>query len=228
MSPLGLRIHTGGEDAPRYAIVGVVRDVKHYGLDEEMRPGTYEPLAQGDPDNLQVALRGGVDPLGLIPGARAATAETDPGLPLYDVQSMGERLDASLLGRRSTTLLMAVFSGVALFLAIAGLYGVISYTVGQRAGEISVRMAMGAPGATVSRQVVREGMTMVLLGLGLGLVAARLAAGPVSGLLVGVSATDPWIYAGVATLLLGVAGVANWLPARRAAGIDPMRTLRGE
>lgn len=228
LDPIGQRIHTGGDDPTLYTIVGVVRDVKHYGLDEEMRPGTYEPLAQGNPSFLQVALRSTADPLGVVPAARAATAELDPGLPMFDVQAMAERLDDSLLGRRSTTWLIAVFSGVALFLAVAGLYGVISYTVGQRAGEISVRMAMGAPTGAVSRQVVREGMTMVALGLLVGLIIARLAGGPISGLLVGVSPSDPWVFGGVTLLLMGVALVANWLPARRAAAINPMKTLRGE
>ncbi len=228
MSPLGMRIHTGGTEPTLYTIVGVVRDVKHYGLDEDMRPGTYEPLAQGNASFLQVALRASGDPLAVVPAARAATAEVDPALPMFDVRTMSERLDGSLLSRRATTWLIAVFSGVALILAIAGLYGVISYTVSQRVREISVRMAMGAQGSTVSWQVVREGMTMVAVGLGMGLLAAFLVAGPVSGLLVGVSATDPWVYGAVALLLGGVAAVANWLPARRAAGIDPMTTLRAE
>jgi ABC-type antimicrobial peptide transport system permease subunit len=195
-----------------------------------MRPGTYEPLAQGNAGFLQVAVRArpGADPLSIVPAVRSASAELDPGLPIYDVQTMGERIDESLLGRRSLTTLFSVFSAIALFLAVAGLYGVISYTVGQRAGEISVRMALGAPGTRVAREVVRQGMAMVAVGLALGLGLAWSVGGTLSGLLVGGRATDLSVYAAVAGLLLAVAFVANWVPARRAAGVNPMQSLRGE
>ncbi len=111
---------------------------------------------------------------------------------------------------------------------MAGLYGVISYTVGQRTGEISVRMAMGAPARTESARIVRQGMTIVALGLAPGLAVAFLAAGALSDVLVGVAATEPVVYVGVAALVLAVGALANWIPARRAAGLDPMRALRGE
>lgn len=229
LDPLGLRIHTGGDDPELHTIVGVARDVRHYGPDVEMRPATYEPLAQGPPSILQGAVRvGRGDPLAVVAELRAATGEIDPSVPLFDVQTMDARLDTALTGRRATTGVIAAFAAVALILAVAGLYGVISYTVGQRTSEISVRMAMGAAGGAVSRQVVREGMVLVGVGLFVGLLAARAAAGPISGLLVGVGAADPWVYGGVALLLATVAAAANWIPARRAARTDPMRALRGE
>lgn len=117
---------------------------------------------------------------------------------------------------------------IALFLAVAGLYGVISYSVGQRTQEISIRMAMGAQRPDVLRQILRQGMALVVLGVMVGLVGAFAASGLVSGILVGVSPTNPVVYGGVTVLLLLVATLANYLPARRAAALDPMRALRQE
>lgn len=230
--PLGARIHPGtgapGDDAVWWTVVGVARDVKHYGLDEEMRPGVYQPLAQHPLSAFHVALDAQGD-LGLImTQVREVTAALDAELPIHQVTPLETSLRESLFARRAVSWLIGIFSTVALLMAIAGIYGVISYSVGQRRQEISIRMAMGAEHTKVVREVLVQGMRLVVAGAALGLVLSLAGARAVSGILVGVSATDPRVYLGVTTILLAVAFVANYLPARRAARLHPMRALRGE
>jgi predicted permease len=225
--PVGARIRTGSSST-WLNVVGVARDVKHYGVDEEMRPGVYQPWRQMPLRSFMVALATDGEPGALAQVAREVTSELDPELPLYAVESMESIVDESLWTRRATSTLIALFSAVALLLAVAGIYGVISYTVGQRTQEISIRMAMGAESAQVLGQVVRQGMKLVLAGAGLGLAVSFAVAGLVSGILVSVNARDPWVYVGVTLLLLAVAAAANYLPARRAAALEPMKILRGE
>ena len=141
---------------------------------------------------------------------------------------MTEQVDNSLFTRRAMSWLIGAFSTVALLLAVTGLYGVISYSVGQRTREISVRMAMGAQERDVLAQIVRQGMLLVAMGVVGGLVISLAGTRLVAGILVGVEATDPVVYAGVTLLLVVVSGVANYLPARRAATLDPARALRGD
>jgi ABC-type antimicrobial peptide transport system permease subunit len=152
----------------------------------------------------------------------------DSELALYEVGTMDQSMDESLWARRATSWLIGSFSAVALLLAVAGLYGVISYSVGQRAKEISVRMAVGAQHAQVLGRVVRQGMVLVAGGVVAGLVASLAAAGVISGILVDVSPREPIVYAGVTLLVVLVAGMANFVPARRAAHLDPMAVLRRE
>jgi putative ABC transport system permease protein len=226
--PIGRRIHAGGDDDPRLTVIAVARDVKHYGLDEPMRPGIYQPLRQVPLDQFYVALRTAPDAPSPLAEARALTAELDPELPIFADRTMATVLDDSLWARRATSWLIAAFSAVALLLAVAGLYGVISYAVTQRTQEISLRMALGARAEQVRTQVVREGLVVVALGAGVGLVAALALAGVVSGLLVEVSPTEPVVYIAVTLVLIAVATAANFLPANRAASTDPMVALRGE
>jgi putative ABC transport system permease protein len=230
--PIGARVTPGtdtpGHDAQWMTVVGVTRDVKHYGLDEEMRPGIYQPLAQFPLSGFAVGLKVRGDSESILGAVRAATAELDVELPVYNVEVMTAELDESLWTRRAMSTLIGIFASVALLLAVAGIYGVVSYSVGQRTQEISIRMAMGAQKQQVLRQVVRQGMWLVGLGVALGLGLSMAGAGLVSGILVGVSATEPIVYVGVTLLLVAVAVLANYLPARRAADLDPMRALRGE
>jgi putative ABC transport system permease protein len=227
--PIGRQVQTTGGNNPRLTVIGVTRDIKHYGLDEPMRPGVYQPIRQVPLASFHVALRTAPDAPSPITGARAVTAEMDPELPIYLERTMASVLRESLWTRRATSLIIAAFSAVALLLAVAGLYGVISYAVTQRTREISVRMAMGARAEQVRRQVVLEGMAVVALGAAVGLAAALAMSGVVSsGLLVQVSPTEPAVYAAVTLLLLAVAGIANYVPAHRAAATDPMSALRGE
>jgi len=225
--PIGRRIHGGGGN-PWLTVVGVARDVKHYGLDEPMRPGVYQPIRQVPVSVFYVALRTAPGAVSPIPSARAVTAELDPEMPLFSERTMQAILDESLWTRRATSWLIAAFSGVALLLAVAGLYGVISYSVAQRTREIGVRMALGARAAQVRGQVVRQGMAVVGAGVVVGLAAALAMAGLVSRILSQVEATEPLVYVGVCLLLAAVAVGANWFPARRAAALDPMTVLRGE
>lgn len=230
--PIGARLVPGTdmpEDQPDWmTVVGVTRDVKHYGVDEEMRPGVYQPLPQFPLGGYQVALRTRGDLTPIMSEVRTATAALDVELPVYSVETMSERLNESLYTRRATSLLIGIFSAVALLMAIAGIYGVISYSVGQRSHEISIRMAMGAQATRVLKDVVTQGMVLVVLGAAAGLALSLAGARVVAGILVGVSAKDPTVYAAVTGLVLIVAMAANYLPARRAARLDPMRALRGE
>lgn len=227
-APLGRRISTGGDDPDWLTVVGVAHDVKHYGLDEPVRPSVYQPLRQIPLSGFLVALRTAPEAPSPLPAARALTVAMDPELAVFRDQTMTHALNESLWTRRATSWLIGAFSTVALLLAVAGLYGVISYSVGQRSREISVRMAMGARAEQVRRQVVREGMVVVATGLAVGVVAVLALSGVVGHLLTQVKPTEPWVYVAVCALLTLVAAAANWLPARRAAATDPMAVLRAE
>jgi predicted permease len=230
--PVGARVIPGiaqpTEEVTWMTVVGVTRDVKHYGVDEKMRPGVYQPLAQYPLAGFQVAIRERGETATIMSAVRTVTADLDVELPVYRVEAMNETLDDSLWTRRAMSWLIAAFSSVALLMAIAGIYGVISYSVGQRSREISIRMAMGAKRQQVVREVVTQGISLVALGAGVGLALSVAGAGLVSGILVGVSSTNPAVYAGMTALVLAVAALANYIPARRAARLDPVKALRGE
>jgi putative ABC transport system permease protein len=230
-SPIGKRIrHTGGTRKPTdwIEVVGLTRDEKHYGLEQEMKPGVFLPLPQIPVNWMNIVLRGSLDPQMLIPPAREILRDLDADIPMYEVRTMTERLDDSLWARRAYSWLFAAFAVTALLLAAAGIYGVVSYAVGQRTQEIGIRMALGAQPGQVLREVLGSGMVLVSIGLAVGLVGAFWAVRLLQSLLFGVSSRDPVIYAAV---VLGVAAVgllANFVPARRAASIDPMRALHFE
>jgi putative ABC transport system permease protein len=179
-------------------------------------------------DSMSIVLRGSIEPQSLIPPVRAVLRQMDSELPMYGVRTMTERLDRSLWARRAYSWLFAAFAVIALLLAAAGIYGVVSYAVSQRTQEIGIRMALGAQPGQVLREVLGSGMVLVSIGLVVGLAGAFWAVRLLQSLLFGVSSTDPIIYASV---VLGVALVgllANFVPARRAASIDPMRALHFE
>ena len=207
-------------------VVGVTPDVRHYGMDQETRPGIYQPMRQLATNFIQAALRTTGEPLEITAQARRVTAGIDPELPLYEIRTMTAIMDESLWTRAATAWVIATFSAIALILAVAGIYGIVSYSVGQRRKEISIRMALGAEAAEVRRLVLKQGVGIVLVGVVIGLGGALAGARLISGILVEVSARDPAVYAGVATLLLLVAAVANYLPARRAAVLEPAGVLR--
>ena len=225
--PIGRRINTGDDD-PWLTIVGVARDVKHYGLDEPVRPGVYQPIRQVPLSGFLVALRTEPGASSPLPAARATTAELDPELPLYAERAMSAIVDESLWARRATSWAIAAFSIVAVLLAVAGLYGVISYSVQQRAREIGLRMAVGARSDQVRGEVVRQGLVVVLAGVLIGVLSALAMGRVVEQLLSQVEPTEPGVYVGVVALLVLVATIANWIPARRAAATDPMVVLRTE
>ena len=225
--PVGKRLRgRGSEEDAWMTIVGVAKDVQHYGLETPMRPGLYTPIVQDPHGVMFVALHTSGDPTALVAPARAAVQAIDADLPLYEVRTMDEYLRRSLSGRALYSWLLGVFSASALVLAIGGTYGVTSYLVTQRNREIGIRVALGARAINVVGAVMRSGMATVVLGLAVGLVAAFLAARFISSLLFGVSPRDPVVFLGVGLVLLVTSVVANLLPARRAARVAPMTSLR--
>ena len=225
---IGKRIKHPGKDNPWMTVVGVTRDIKHYGLDREMRPGVYVPFDTRPINSMVVVLRSSIDPASLTSAAREILRSVDPDLPMFQVSTMANRLRESVWLRRTYSSLLAAFAVVALILAIGGIYGVISYIVSQRTREIGIRMALGAQQGQVVRQVLGHGMKLTAAGVIIGLAGAFWTARLLQTLLLGISPRDPVIYAGVALLLAGIAAAANLAPARRAARIDPMTALRFE
>jgi putative ABC transport system permease protein len=229
--PVGKRItFEGGAQQPRFReIVGVVGHVRNEGLEGESRGQYYVPYAQR-PNNadLFLVVRADGDPAALAPAVRARIASVDKDLPVYKVTTMEKLVSDSLSQRRFSMFLFGVFAALAMALAVVGLYGVMSYGVAQRTHEIGLRMALGAQGRDVLRMVVGQGMALVAVGLGVGLLGAFLLTRLMVSLLYGVSAADPLTYAGIALLLAAVALLASYIPARRATKVDPMVALRYE
>ena len=231
---VGRRIRFSGgdpEDEESWIrIVGVVRDVRHYGLDEPMRPSVYLPYwpSPNPARGMAVVLRTDVEPRSLIPAARDRIRAIDPELPMYDIRTAGEALRRSLAMRRASSWSMAVFAGLALLLALGGIYGVLSYAVGQRGREIGIRVALGASRARVARLVLAQGMALAGAGLILGFAAALAAGRGLASLLVGLPAHDPVTFVVVAAVLGGTALAASLVPARRALRVEPQVALREE
>lgn len=237
-SPLGDRMVWGAppgatdpSDDQLYTVVGVVRTVKHRDLTAppaEHVGAYYFSYRQIPPSFVTLTVRvAGGEPASMVPELRRVLAGLDPELPLFNVRSMEERLDASLAGRRVPLMLLAVFAGVALFLAVVGIYGSLAYTVSQRTREIGVRMALGSAPGAIFRTVVGQGLRTTALGLVLGAGGAWLSAGLVRSLLFGVEATDVRVLVAVAAVLAVAAVVACAIPARRATRVDPVEALGG-
>ena len=228
--PVGKRIHIWRDEKFPREIVGVVGDTKPQRLDAAGALQMYVPHRQDATWgglSLVVRVRGaGTD--SLVQGVRAEVRALDRELPVYDVKTLGKVVADSTAYRRVTMFLMAGFACAALLLAGVGLYGVVSYSVAQRTHEIGVRLALGARGRDILGLVVRQGMLLTLAGLGLGLACAFALTRLISGLLYGVTATDPATYAVVSVLLAAVAFLACLVPARRATKVDPMVALRYE
>jgi putative ABC transport system permease protein len=211
---------------PWRIIVGVVGDVKHRGLNLETRSEIYVPHAQAPAGAMTLVLRAAGDPLALIPALRGAVRALDADQPLFNLRRLEQLRDDSIAPQRLQALLLGLFAAVALALAALGIYGMLAYAVGQRAHEIGVRVALGAQARDVSRLVVKQGMRLALLGAALGLLAAFALTRLLEKLLFGVSPTDPVTFSVVTLLLIGVALIACWIPARRATKVDPLTALR--
>jgi len=228
-SALGKRLSWAGRWP--FTVVGVVADVRLSAIDSVPPPTIYMDMLQtegGRSARTVFAIRSSADPRGVIPEVRRAVWSVDGSLPVYDVTSMNSVIAESLARRRFMMLLLAVFSGIALLLAAVGLYGVLSYSVAQRAREMGLRIALGATPRQVRWLVLRGGLAVVGMGIALGLVGGLLATKLVSQMLFGIAAIDPLTYTGVAALLVGVALAASYIPARRATMVDPMLALRCE
>jgi putative ABC transport system permease protein len=228
--PIGKRFTFGdGNNNPQWiTIVGVVRDTKRQGLDQPIRIESWMPHAQAPSRSMQVVLRTTGDPLALSQATREAVWSLDSDLPISRIETMEQILSENVAQRRLNMLLLGLFAMVALILAAVGIYGVMSYAVTQRTHEIGIRMALGAQTRDVLRLVVLQGMGLALAGVVIGLVATFILTRLMASLLFGVSATDPITFAAIAALLIVVALVACWVPARRAAKVDPMVALRFE
>jgi predicted permease len=227
--PVGRRIRAADvKPTPWAVVVGYVRDVKHYGLERPMRPGIYHPLGQFTPSTMAVALKTDGAPEALATLARAAIRELDPELPLFNVRSMQEAMRRTMTVRLAYSWMLAVFALTALMLALGGTYGVSSYLVGQRAREFGIRVALGAGRTDIIRGVLRTSFTVAAAGIAVGIVASLGASRLLDTLLFGVSPRDAMIFASSIGVLIVTALAANVLPARRAARVDPMTSLRAE
>jgi putative ABC transport system permease protein len=230
--PVGKRIKPGistDEDKPvMREIIGVAADVKNRNLSSEMRTGYFLPTAQMPFNQMTVVLKTTNDPHSLITAVQREVVAMDKELPVFNIKTMEEYISASVAAPRFNTTLLAIFAAVALVLTIVGLYGVMSYSVAQRTNEIGIRMALGAQTSDVLRLIVSQGFKLVVVGLVLGLIVAFALMRLIASLLFGVTTKDPVTFAAVAILLTVVALLACYIPARRAARVDPMEALHYE
>ena len=223
--PVGQRLRQGSND-PWATVVGMVGDVRHYGLERPMRPGLYFPLPQSPEEGLTLALKTHGEPGTLAGPARAAVQALDPDLGLYQVRTMEEALRQSLAGRATYSWMLAVFALLALVLALGGTYGVTAYLATQRAREIGIRLALGARTGDIRRTVLAGSVVVVGSGIGLGVLGSMGVARLLSSLLFGVAPHDLAALGGATALLACTSLAANWMSAARAARVDPMSILR--
>jgi putative ABC transport system permease protein len=226
--PMGRKIQMDWGASFTFEVVGVVADVHLTSLETKPRATLYFPVEQLPNDFMTMMVRSKGSALPSLAAVKAAVAGVDPDLPVAEVRTLEATVSRSLALPRFLLLLLVVFSTTAILLAAIGLYGVLSYTVGQRRPEVGVRVALGARPRDIRRLILGEGFTLAGLGLLAGVVGAIGLSRLFSGLLFEVSPTDPAAYAGVAAVLGGAAFLAAWLPARRAARVDPVAALRAE
>ena len=228
--PLGKGLILALPDGPSIEIVGVVRHVKHAGLDERAAgsPQFYLNFNQRRSGASHLLVRSVVDPLSLAGAVRDQVWALNKDQPVYNVRTMEQLVSESIAPRRFSALLMVIFGFVALVLASIGLYGMMSYSVSQRTSEIGIRMALGAQRRDVLTMVIKQAIGLALLGAVAGLVTALALARLLRNLLFGVGAADPLTFGVVAFVLLAVAFLASFVPARRAAKVDPIVALRYE
>lgn len=216
----------GGEQLRE--IVGVVRDVKYFGLDDRARMQIYVPYPQLPDRSMNLAIRTTGDPVALASAVRNAVWAVDRDQPVSDIRTMRQMVYDRLMLQRYSSSMLSAFAIIAIILAAVGIYGVVAYSVAQRTHEIGIRMALGAQRSDILKMVVGQGLVLVLIGVGIGLAGAFALTRVMASVLYGVSATDLYIFSGVALLLIIVALIACYIPARRATKVDPMLALRYE
>ena len=229
-NPLGkhIKIGSANSDEPWLTVVGVVSDLHYSWITKELVPTIYRSFRQSPPYYTTVVLRTSGSPLKFASAARTAVAAVDPNLPVYNIKPMDKVITESIVGIAYVAAMMAVMGLIALVLASVGVFGVMSYSVSERSHEIGIRMSMGAQTQDILKLVLGNGMLLTTLGLAIGLPIALLLARGLAGLLYGVQATDPAAFIGLPLVLLSVAALACYIPARRAAHLDPLKALRHE
>jgi hypothetical protein len=241
-SPIGKRIRRPGAADDRglfnswFQVVGLVRDERHDGLDQKASPCVFFPLSKvlfaADPNDaralrqITIALRSTGTPETFVEPAREIVHELDPGIPIYLVETMQQQLDDSLWARRVYSWLFQGFAAVAVLLAIAGVYGVMSYTVSQRTQEYGIRMALGAQRGQVLRHVLGHGFTLVMIGIAIGVANGLWTTNLLRSMLFGVSTHDLFTFSAAVVGIGGAGLIASLRPALRAASVSPLRVLR--
>lgn len=227
-NPLGKHVRFGEPTAPLMEIIGVAGDVRANGLQKAPEQVVYTPYWYRGRSATSLVIRTGMNPASIAGAVRAELRKLDPELPVPQFRTMQDIVSASVAERKFQLSLVLVFAGIALVLACLGIFGVVSYSVAQRRGEMGIRLALGATAGNLRSMVVRQGLMPVVVGL-IGGIAGALALGRVmEGLLFGVRAGDPWTLVGVSALLIGVAAAACYIPALRVSRADPLTALRYE
>ena len=225
---VGKRLSLQGDP---WQVVGVIDEMRVWTISDTDRPLIFYPLAQHFQSNVTIAARTGLDPLEITASVKQAVAQLDPEMAVYNTRTLDQQIATSPMGMAPTrmgTIIAGAQGIIALFLSALGLYGLISQSVKRRTHEIGIRMALGAKPRNVLTILIWQGFRLVLIGLILGLAAAFAVTRALSSVLYGVKATDLFTFGGVSLLLAGVAVLASYLPARRAASIEPMQALRNE
>jgi len=223
-----LQIQPNGSDNPYAEVIGVVEHVRMHDLREDVRAQIYFPMTQFAPFNAGIAVRATVEPAAVANMIIDAIDALDPDLPVSDVRPMTAYVADAQAQARFSLVLMGLFALMALILTSVGIYGVIAYSVSQRTKEIGIRMALGEEPGRIRNRVVAVGMKLVMASVVIGVVAAFALSRVMSNLLYAVSSTDPITFAGISAILIVVAAIASYVPARRATRIDPLEALRIE
>jgi len=227
-NPIGQRIDLGEDPNKAPEVIGVVADVKNDDFEEQANASVYLPYAQHVWGTMNIVVQSSQDVTQLAPAVRSEVRALDPNIPVYQLKTVAEMIDERISPNRLLTYIFGVFAVVALLLAAIGIYGVMSYAVTQQTNEIGIRMALGAQGLDILKLVLRNGMTLALVGVAIGLPAAFVLTRLLANFLFSVTPTDAFTFAAVSTCLTGVALYACYVPARRATKVDPLKALRHE